>query len=234
MAGSSSIEETRTLGAAVLRDLREDILNCRLRPGEKLRFSDLKKRYGVGLSPLREALHHLSAEGLVDAHAQRGFTVAVMTLDDLNDLVRMRLEIEPLALADALTSGGDTWEAEIVRSVHHLRLLGPVSTQVDANTTTDWRHRHKTFHMALLAGCTSPRLLNLCDSLFDQSERYRLWLIVSGRVARDVEAEHDALAQAAIARDVNTATALLKAHVQGTANAVARMTKETEGSEAAA
>jgi GntR family carbon starvation induced transcriptional regulator len=217
---SPLIAQAKTLSAAALRELREDILNCRLQPGEKLRFSDLKERYGIGLSPLREALHHLTAEGLVDTQDQRGFTVAVMTVEDLRDLVRMRLEIESLTLADALASGDDAWEAEVVRSAHHLGLMGPAAEQINTNITTEWRRRHKAFHMALLSGSGSPRLRNLCDSLFDQSERYRLWTMLNNVEPRDVEAEHDALLAAAIARDTDCAIELLRAHIQRTADDV--------------
>ena len=220
MTDTASIEQVKTLSAAVMRELREDIVNCRLRPGEKLRLSDLKERYGIGLSPLREALHHLTAEGLVDAQDQRGFTVAVMTFEDLHDLVHIRLEIESLTLADALASGDDAWEAEVVRSAHHLGLMGPAADQISANTTTEWRRRHKAFHMALLSGSRSPRLRNLCDSLFDQSERYRLWTMLNTGAPRDVEAEHDALLAAAIARDTERAIEHLTAHIQRTADDV--------------
>lgn len=224
MAETASPEQARTLSAAVLRDLRDDIVNCRLRPGDKLRFSDLKARYGVGLSPLREALQHLAAEGLVDAQDQRGFTVAAMSVDDLQDLVRMRLEIESLTLTDALSCGDDAWESEVVRSAHHLRLTGPATEQAGPDVAAEWCRRHKNFHMTLLSGSSSPRLRNLCDALFDQSERYRLWLILHGTVARDVEGEHDTLMDAALARDTARATALLKQHIQQTADEVADLT----------
>ena len=46
----------RTLGNEVFERLRADILSSRLAPGTKLRFDDLRQAYGVGLSPLREAL----------------------------------------------------------------------------------------------------------------------------------------------------------------------------------
>ena len=225
---------TRTLSAAVLRNLRDDIVNCRLKPGDKLRFSDLKARYGVGLSPLREALHHLAAEGLVDAQDQRGFTVAPMSLDDLMDLVRLRVEIETLALRGSIAQGGDAWEAEVVRSAHMLRLTGAKAAQLDDDARALWRHRHKDFHMALLGGGGSPRMEGLCASLFDQSERYRLWLLLNGNVARDVEGEHAALMDAALERHADRAVALLRQHIERTAGEVAQLTARLERSPQAA
>ena len=55
----------RTLAAAAFSRIRADILGSRLLPGTRLRFEPLKKAYGVGLSPLREALSRLVVSGPV-------------------------------------------------------------------------------------------------------------------------------------------------------------------------
>ena len=54
-----------TRASDVLQRMRDDILNCQLQPGLKLRFELLRERYGVSFSTLREALARLSAERLV-------------------------------------------------------------------------------------------------------------------------------------------------------------------------
>ena len=56
----------QTLQASALSQLRADILACRLMPNERLRVEALRERYGMGISPLREALMRLEAEGLVE------------------------------------------------------------------------------------------------------------------------------------------------------------------------
>ena len=63
----------QTLNASVFRQIRADIVACRLAPNERLRVETLRERYGVGGSPLREALMRLEAEGLVDPRAEQGF-----------------------------------------------------------------------------------------------------------------------------------------------------------------
>ena len=54
-----------TVNAQVFRQLRTDIVTCRLTPNERLRVESLRQRYGVGGSPIREALMRLEAESLV-------------------------------------------------------------------------------------------------------------------------------------------------------------------------
>src|SRR6476646_8542333 len=74
---------SRTLIERAYAQLRDDIVEGRLAPGEKLRVEHLKSRYEVGAGTLREAITRLVSDALVDAEGQRGFRVAPMALTDL-------------------------------------------------------------------------------------------------------------------------------------------------------
>jgi DNA-binding GntR family transcriptional regulator len=65
-----------TVGHAVWKRLRGDILAGRLAPGQKLRLDALRGDYGASVSTLREVLNRLVTEELVLAEGQRGFEVA--------------------------------------------------------------------------------------------------------------------------------------------------------------
>ena len=84
----------QTLTASALRRIRSDIIACRLMPNERLRFEALRERYGMGVSPLREALMRLDAEGLVQLEQNKGFRVSEVSRENLLDLMRTRIEIE--------------------------------------------------------------------------------------------------------------------------------------------
>ncbi|MBN8194705.1 GntR family transcriptional regulator, partial [Bacillus sp. NTK074B] len=51
--------------------LRHEILHGDLLPGERLRAADLRERYNLGLTPIREALMRLSSEGMVTNEVNR-------------------------------------------------------------------------------------------------------------------------------------------------------------------
>ena len=97
----------------MLRRLREDIISCVLKPGEKLRFETLRSLYGVSYSTLREALSRLSAEGLVVSEGQRGFFVAPITEEDLLDITDARVVLERECIRRSLENGNADWEAGI-------------------------------------------------------------------------------------------------------------------------
>ena len=100
--------------------LRADILACRIRPGERLRILELAGRLGVSHTVVREALSRLSADGLVVAEAQRGFTVAPVSPKELADLTDVRVTIECDALRRSIERGDIAWESRIVASAHAL------------------------------------------------------------------------------------------------------------------
>ena len=87
-----------TLASVVAARLRADILSGDLPPGGKLRLETLRERYGIGASPLREALASLAAEGLVLRLDQRGFRVAGADEAALRDLIETRCLVETAAL----------------------------------------------------------------------------------------------------------------------------------------
>jgi len=53
-----------SLTSQLTQSLRDELLNGTFRPGQQLRLNQLSQQFHVSLSPLREALSRLAAEGL--------------------------------------------------------------------------------------------------------------------------------------------------------------------------
>jgi len=217
----------RTLASQAQELLRKDILSGQLAPGQRLRTRELQARYGLGLSPLRESLQRLSAEGMVVNDEQRGFAVAPVSVAELEDLTVARTALESIMLPMAITKGTADWEADIVAAFHRLSRtplpLDPAALQ-DASL---WEMRHRAFHQALVAGCGSPWLLRMHAQLVEQSERYRKIRILhhqerSAQV-RDVNAEHQAVMDAVLRRDAAQAIDLMHRHLVATSEATAKL-----------
>jgi DNA-binding GntR family transcriptional regulator len=221
-------EPARTLAALVHGRLRADVLRGRLRPGARLRFDVLRRSYGVGLSPLREALSRLAANGLVALQGQRGFQVAPVSLPDLRDIYDLRRRLEGMALRASIAQGDDGWESEIVAAFHRLAKSYTRSQDHPALHSDEWERAHRAFHLALLNACGSPWLLHLRNILFDHSERYRQLAVAYGYPSRVSLREHRAVMDAALARDADRACRLLEAHMRKTAEAAARGTDKFE------
>ena len=207
-----------TLAETAYAALRADILRGAFRPDQPLRLAQLRDRYGLGFSPLREALTRLTADRLVVSEALRGFRVAPLSAEELRDMMETRIFIETEALRRSIARGGDDWEAGIVAALHALTLQSRRAQAADPASLEALEGRHRDFHAALIAACGSRQLLGIFDGLYLRSARYRApWLTRSEALpARDLEAEHSAIAQAALARDPDRAAALLAEHYRRT------------------
>jgi len=210
------MNEHATLNATVFSLLRQDVLTGRLRPGERLRAETLRQRYDVGGSPVREALMRLEAEGFVVLEQNKGFRVADVSMEHLQDLSRTRVEIEGLALKWSIAKGGVEWESGIVASMHRLASVPKQLDNEGQERNVDWLRYHREFHAALVAACDSPVLLGLRNRLFDQAERYVALSISSGGEVRDDVSEHQGIMEAALARDTELALALNRRHIERT------------------
>ena len=217
-----------TLSEKAYSSIRRDIVQGVLVAGHQLRMAELSERYAMGFSPLREALSRLQVERLVVAEALRGFKVAPLSVDEMQDAVDTRIVIESDALRLAIRFGDDAWSTAIVAALYALKL------QVARGQTADiWEieARHYTFHRALLAACQSPWRLEFFDRLYVATERYRIPILMSastpGQAGRDIQGEHAALAQAVLDRDADRSVRLLAEHYRQTAQTIRARMQET-------
>jgi DNA-binding GntR family transcriptional regulator len=209
--------------ADVFQSLRSDIVNGSLKPGARLRFIELQARYGIGTSPIREALSRLAADRLVIQEINRGFSVPPLSLEDFADITELRLTLERSAIRASIARGDEAWEEELVLAHHRLRRLGrPESDPEDETIPEEWERRHRAFHMALIAACGSPWTLHFCGVLYDQFDRYRRRAGRDAATQAGLSRQHDQLADLAIARDAARADSILEDHINTTARMVAR------------
>ncbi|MFD6494591.1 GntR family transcriptional regulator [Streptomyces sp. NPDC059944] len=206
-------KETRA--GAVYTQMREEIFQGALDPGQRLRLIELAERFSVSQSVIREALTRLAGQGLVVAAPQQGFSVVTLSLEDLNELTEARVDIESLVLRRAVERGDITWEASVVAAHHHL--VNTPTTLPGGELNSEWFTVHERFHQSLLEGCGNDRLLAVALSLRDAATLYRRWSVPVGHdYDRDVAGEHRALTDAVVARDAATASRLLGEHIDRT------------------
>jgi GntR family carbon starvation induced transcriptional regulator len=220
MAKAGNGDRISSLSERAFRLLRQKILHGEISPGSKLKMETLQREYDLSSSPLREALNRLAAEGLVLMDENRGFRAAPMSSEDLQDITSLRLVVEPAALVSALEAANEEWEDRIVTAFHRLKRTEERVPRPELYFDNDWTERHKSFHMALISACPSPRLFMLSWNLFDQAERYRRFCAVNRQQSRDTAGEHRALMEAALARDSEKSANLIRKHVKRTSEDV--------------
>lgn len=210
------LDGAETLTEAAYEALRVDIIRGLRGPGERLRIERLKTLYNVGPTPLREALQRLSADGLVAATGNRGFSVAPLDFDEFADLNIARTALETEALRLSIARGDEEWEAGVVSAAYRMD-KADTALMADGGASLDgWERMNEAFHLAMVAACGSRWLLRVRKGLHDQCERYRRASVYLKRGLRDLKAEHAAIAAAVLARDTDRSCALTRAHFAAT------------------
>lgn len=216
VAAAAKVVGARSLVEATYEMIRRDILNGVLAPGLKLRFEMLRERYEGGASTLREALTRLVGEALVTSEEQRGFRVAEISLEDFTDLSATRKLIEVEALRQAIIFGDDAWEAALVGAFHRLSKVELKATDGSLAALEDFEERNREFHVTMIAACPSRWLKQMHGVLFQQAERYRRIALAGRGRFRDVHAEHKAVLDAVLARNIDLACRLEAEHIDRT------------------
>ncbi len=213
-----------SLAQQCYEQIQSEIINGVLRPGEKLKVMPLTERFSIGQSPVREALSRLAAFGLVDMEDNKGFRVATISEADIRDTYSTFTRIEIMAVTLAMANGDHAWESNIVARLHELALL---ENKKEIGSYAVWAERNYNFHVALIAGCGSPVLLEIRRNLYMKFDRYcRMAYQLNTHALEANHEEHKKIADAVLARDVQKAEALLTYHINGATEDVIKKFKE--------
>lgn len=149
----------RDAGQAVCDAIRNDVVTRVFTPGDRLTEERLAARYRVSRIPVREALRTLEAEGFVHSRPYGGTFVAELSDKEAEDLLGIRLLIEPFGAERAATR----------RTAVHLATLELLVAEareiLDAGSSTGLADLNTRFHRVLAEASGSPTLAALVAQL---------------------------------------------------------------------
>ena len=90
----------KSRGEMVGETLKQEILDLRLKPGQMISENDVCDRFGVSRTPVREALRLLQEQGFVETVPYRGTYVTLLSLDNIKQMIYMRVAVETMVLRD--------------------------------------------------------------------------------------------------------------------------------------
>lgn len=222
-ADDADTDGPRTLIERAYGQLRDDIVEGELAPGEKLRVEHLKTRYSVSAGTLREAITRLVSDALVVAEGQRGFRVAPIALEELEDLTRLRLHVEIEALRQSIRRGDAAWRAQLQQVYDELSAF---EQPVRPEQRKRWELLNSRFHETLTSAQASPWTTKVLRLMARHGERYRRYTIGLVDSGRDVHAEHREIFEFAMAGMEARAALALEAHIRATPDLLVRATRE--------
>lgn len=201
----------RTKTEAAVEEVRSRILRGVLRPGAMLKQEELAAEIGVSTTPLREALHRLAADGLIELSAHREARVARISVSEARHLFEARVPLDELAVQLAAQRCDAADRSQILATAK--RLPPVVSRQPAANL-----RRNRELHRAIYAASHNPALVAILDRLWDRSDRYRLvnaHIFLDRQLEQDgAYTEHQQLAELVLKGDGEAAGRLMRKHDQ--------------------
>ena len=147
---------------AAYTELRGRILDGRLEPSSPLNQEQLAAELGISTTPLREALRRLESEGFVLMPAHRDVVVTPLEPTELRVIYDVRRELDSFAAGLAATNHTDEDAAGMRASCTALR-----------SRTGDPILRNRAFHRAIYLASHNHVLIEILDTLWDRSDRYR-------------------------------------------------------------
>ena len=194
------------IAEVVAKRLGQAILSGQIAPGTRLREGTLAQQFSVSRTPIREALIHLSAIGLVEAEPNRGATVLRLTVDDVAEVYHVRALLESESAALAAQRGGAELAGLLGKACDQMRELhnAPASEQLAADTF---------FHYTIAEASGSSRLHALIRQVSAIPEAYRSSIPYTGDDMLEAERQHRAIAGAIRHRHKAQAGALMRSHV---------------------
>jgi DNA-binding GntR family transcriptional regulator len=216
-----------SISLSIYEHLRQEILSGALPAGSRLQQADLAKRYGVSITPVREALSALSSDGFIDSNPFSGSTVHQPTLKELDDIYELRAELMPMMVRKAVAR---ITAEQLARAEAMARVMGEGTLDIQ------WAQANRDFHLTLDAACDNGQLVATMSRLADLSRGY-VALSVASSAARERQAndEHLDLVEMYKRRDVEAAIEASLRHIGETHRLVQEVFQQaTEPSEPSA
>ena len=213
MAGQV-MQEPRSERDRAYDALRGLILAGRLPPGAEISQNELTQALNFGRTPIRDAIARLRSDGLVSYEAQnRRWAVRPVSPEELDDLYASRILLEPFIARMTIESLTD-------ESLSGLRNSLEASSQALRDRDMDaFQEHHRSFHMGL-AGGSGIWSQQIIENLWDLAERYRRLMLTElpsdGLVSTTI-CQHEAIMDAAVARDAAAGSRAVALHLNATA-----------------
>ena len=205
-----------TIQDHVYGKLRELILNGAIEPGRTVTVQSLSEAFGCSAMPVREAMHRLVAEKALTVVAGRSVGIPSLTLERLEDLRRVRVEVEGTAAA---------WAASAL-STDTLTHLDDLIAEMDSAKAEEDRGRYvpanRDFHFTIYRAAGSDALQAMIESLWLQIGPYFNVLNLTDNWG-SANLQHKAMRAALARRDGAAVRRALEADIDGAAAALTQI-----------
>jgi len=213
----------RSLAELVYQELRREILDWSLRPGDKLSYEAIAERFGVSITPVRESIRRLAAEGLAVAHPHRGAWVAPCSVGLIRQTATVRAWLEAEGIRAALPRLREEALEELAM-IH-----GRFVAEGDAGAWGQMAQTNLEFHSAIHRRAENAVLMETLEDMYARTSRVRgIWAFTCGDALNQVR-EHEEIMEHIRRGDPEGCARAMRAHVLQRLGSLADYLERTYG-----
>ena len=199
---------TESLREKIYKDIRNDIMQGKLLPGQRVVESVLVERFKVSRSPIRESLRRLESEGMITLEHNKGITVSRLSSQEIEEIYNLRWLLESYA---ARLSA----ERATRNDVAYLKDLNSKLKAAARNyDLMSWIQNNVLFHDFLSENSGNGNLTQVLSTIKRRVYRYHYMIIrIPGHFKTYLD-QHEGILKACENKDGKGAERHMKAHLQ--------------------
>jgi DNA-binding GntR family transcriptional regulator len=204
-------DSPKTKTTFVVESLRKALANQDIAPGERFDVRKLAAELNVSITPVREALRMLQAEGLVQYDEHKAISAINLTPEDATEIYALRCLLEAYSAELAATRLKPFHREQILLA--HEEMAAAVA---DGRSNT--HEANANWHFAVYRAAESRFTVTFIETLWSAFDWASIWTL-PGRLERSLE-EHEAITAAVVRGDREAAGTLMRSHILGGEEAV--------------
>jgi DNA-binding GntR family transcriptional regulator len=201
------LQARKSLGQHVFDNLKRAVIRGNITPGEWLVESHIAQMLGISRTPVREAIHKLEREGLIERQPRGGFTVLGLSRNDIQETFGIRSVLEGYAARLATVKHQPKELKTLEKKIEEFQVcLNKRQLDVLPGINTE-------FHDLLYALSKSPRLIHMINALRDQIFRFRQMILKDDKLANISNEDHIQMLKFMRKRDAEGVERLVRDHI---------------------
>ncbi len=210
----------RSRSEDVYQQLKQDIVEFKLLPGDRFTEAEQSERLGVSRTPIRQALYRLQQEGYVEVFFRSGWRVLPFDFRKYEQLYELRMILETAAV-ESLCQQPDAQLHPVLLDLASIWRVPDSQRCQDGRAVGQW---DEAFHGALIAASGNQEMVRVHQEITEKIRVIRrLDFNQSQRLTATYE-EHACILNAIQGRDAMQATQLLRSHIADSQSEVRNIT----------
>jgi DNA-binding GntR family transcriptional regulator len=197
----------QTKSEIIYQEIKEDIINGKYKPKERIVISDVAREFGASDIPVREAMRHLESDGLIQSKPYVGAVVTNFDLADIRKIYQIRAVLEGLATRQAV----DRINKNGLKKLE--TILSKMIKAFGSGNYVLLSNLNREFHHVIYAASENEYLIKVIFDLWDMSLRARAIFSFMPDRARAAVGEHTNIVAALKKKDENLAEKLVIEHM---------------------